>query len=262
MKISEIPSGLTDFKGKTVLITGSSGGIGRALAAEFSAAGAALALHYFRNQEEAEKIRFQLTENQAQADIFQADLTKQDEVDVLFDSVLGRFGRVDILINNAGIYPPRELIETESRDWDKVLGTDLSAVHLCTRIAVKSMIKQKIRGSVINIASIEAENPAPLHAAYCAAKGGLVSYTRAAALEFGSFGIRVNAVSPGLIDRPGLKDDWPEGIKRYTFGAPLGRIGQPEDVARACLFLASPLADWITGVNLRVDGGIGAVQGY
>jgi NAD(P)-dependent dehydrogenase (short-subunit alcohol dehydrogenase family) len=117
-------------------------------------------------------------------------------------------------------------------------------------------------GAIVNIASIEAHNPAPLHAHYNAAKAALLMHTRAAAAELGRHGIRVNCVSPGLIDREGLADAWPDGVGRYLASVPLARLGQPADVADACLFLASPAARWITGAELVVDGGVLTSQVY
>jgi NAD(P)-dependent dehydrogenase (short-subunit alcohol dehydrogenase family) len=118
------------------------------------------------------------------------------------------------------------------------------------------MIAQGRTGAIVNIASIEAENPAPDHCHYTAAKAAVVMYTRSAALELGGQGIRVNCVSPGVIWREGLDRDWPEGANAYLAAVPLRRLGQPEDVADACLFLASAAARWITGSNLVVDGGV------
>jgi NAD(P)-dependent dehydrogenase (short-subunit alcohol dehydrogenase family) len=118
------------------------------------------------------------------------------------------------------------------------------------------MIAQGRPGAIVNIASIESENPAPQHSHYSAAKAAVVMYTRTAALELGGKGIRVNCVSPGLIWREGLDRDWPEGVNAYLQAVPLGRLGQPDDVADACLFLASSAARWITGANLIVDGGV------
>ena len=124
------------------------------------------------------------------------------------------------------------------------------------------MIAQGDGGAVVNIASIEGINPAPNHSHYNAAKGGVLMLTRSMANELGEQGIRVNAVSPGLIWRPGLEQDWPDGVARYQKAAPLKRLGQPEDVADACLFLASHASRWITGINLIVDGGVLTNQIY
>jgi NAD(P)-dependent dehydrogenase (short-subunit alcohol dehydrogenase family) len=142
------------------------------------------------------------------------------------------------------------------QEWDQTVAANLRSVHLCTQSAAREMIGQKRAGAIVNVASIEAENPAPQHAHYDAAKAGVVMYTRAAANELGPYGIRVNCVSPGLIWRENLDRDWPEGVSAYLRAVPLGRLGNPADVADGCLFLASPAARWITGANLVVDGGV------
>ncbi|HEX7718622.1 MAG TPA: SDR family oxidoreductase, partial [Woeseiaceae bacterium] len=128
--------------------------------------------------------------------------------------------------------------------------------------AAARQIKKSGGGSIINIGSISATVPGPEHSHYNSAKAAVVMMTRSAAQELGRFGIRVNVVSPGLIARPGIEEEWPEGVARWTAQAPLERLGQPEDVADACLFLASPAARWITGHNLLVDGGIMAAKIY
>jgi 3-oxoacyl-[acyl-carrier protein] reductase len=139
--------------------------------------------------------------------------------------------------------------------WRAVVDTNLTGVFACTQAAAELM---RQGGSVTHIASIEAGRSAPGHAHYSASKAAVVAHARAAALEYGPHRIRVNTVSPGLIDREGLAEDWPEGLERWVRKAPLGRLGRPEDVADACVFLASPLASWITGHDLAVDGGMSA----
>jgi NAD(P)-dependent dehydrogenase (short-subunit alcohol dehydrogenase family) len=148
------------------------------------------------------------------------------------------------------------LLDMKESEWNEVIAANLRSVHLCTQAAARHMIACGRPGAIVNIASIEAENPAPKHSHYVAAKAGVVMYTRSAALELGAHGIRVNCVSPGLVWREGLDRDWPEGVSAYLAAVPLRRLGQPDDVADACLFLASAAARWITGSNLVVDGGV------
>jgi NAD(P)-dependent dehydrogenase (short-subunit alcohol dehydrogenase family) len=253
---------LLNFSGKVVLVTGAGRGIGAGIAARFAEAGAALAVSYRTSEAGALRVVENARALRRRALAIRADVCRQREVEDLIAATVKSFGGLDILINNAGTYPLASLLEIKVEDWESVLNTNLRSVHFCTQAAARQMIDQGRGGAVINIASIEAEDPAPRHSHYNAAKGGVVMYTRAAALELGRYDIRVNAVSPGLIWSPGIEESWPDGVDRYRRSAPLGRLGMPEDIADACLFLASPAARCITGVNLRVDGGMGVSPGY
>jgi len=186
----------------------------------------------------------------------QADLSQSAGAAAVVDKTIHAFSALDVLINNAGTYPLAALLDITESEWDQVIADNLRSVHLCTQAAARAMIARGSTGAIVNIASIEAHNPAPQHSHYVAAKAAVVMYTRSAALELGRQGIRVNSVSPGLIWREGLERDWPEGVNGYLSAAPLCRLGQPDDVADACLFLASPAARWITGTDLVVDGGV------
>jgi NAD(P)-dependent dehydrogenase (short-subunit alcohol dehydrogenase family) len=256
------PNELLDFRDKVILVTGGGSGMGSGLCDRFAQAGASIVVNYHSSSTGAEAVVENVKSMGRQVAAFQADVTDEVQVKALFKETVDHFGRLDVLVNNAGIYPMHSLMEMSPQEWDAVVDANLRSVFLCTQAASRQMIAQGSGGAVVNIASIEAENPAPMHSHYNAAKGGVVMFTKSAANELGQHNIRVNAVSPGLIWREGLDADWPDGVTRYQQAAPLGRLGLPEDVADACLFLASPAARWITGANLVVDGGVMTNQIY
>lgn len=241
---------MLDLTGTAALVTGASGGIGRGIALRFAQAGAAVAVHHHRNDP---TVVAEIEAAGGTAVALRADLTDEVACHELVHAAAAWAGRLDTLVNNAGIQPVAPLAGMPAADWRAVFDANLTSAFSCTQAAARVMTGG---GSVVHIASIEATQPAPGHAHYSCAKAALVMHARTAALEYGPRGIRVNTVSPGLIDRPGLAASWPEGVERWTSAAPLTRLGTPEDVANACVFLASPLAAWITGHDLVVDGGV------
>jgi len=255
---------LFNFSGKTVLITGASGGIGAGIARRFSEAGANIALHYKNGKPEAEALAAELAEKNIVAQTFQADLTNEASVASMMAAVVQHFGTLDTLINNAGIFPNSSIQAMSHGAWKTMMAVNADSIFLCTREGCAAMknARENTDSSIINIASISGMNAGPDHAHYNASKAAVISFTQSAAQEFGPHGIRVNCISPGLIARPGIEEVWPEGVARWQKKAPLARMGTPDDVADACLFLASPAAAFITGVNLPVEGGVMASPIY
>ncbi|MEM7334660.1 MAG: glucose 1-dehydrogenase [Chloroflexota bacterium] len=250
------PHQLFDFTDKVLLVTGGSGGIGRGICVRFAEAGASVAFSYKQNQAGA-KQTVEMIEGLGKTAVYsQADVTQQDQVVQMVAKVMGEYGRIDILINNTGTYPLDAFTTMSLEAWQAVMDTNLTSTFLCTQAVANQMIQQGQGGAIVNIASIEGTNPAPMHSHYNAAKAGVIMLTRSTANELGQYNIRVNTVSPGLIWREGIEDAWPEGVERWQNAAPLTRLGKPDDIANACLFLTSPAARWITGTNLTVDGGV------
>lgn len=246
---------LPDLTGTAALVTGASGNIGGGIALRFAEAGSAVVVHYHRDRPGAEALVARIEAAGGSATALAADLSDDTACHELVAAAAAWAGRLDVLVNNAGVQPVQDLPGMSAADWRAVLDTNLHSAFSCTQAAARVMPGG---GSVIHVASVEAAQPAPGHAHYSAAKAALVMHARAAALEYGPRGIRVNAVSPGLVDRLGLAADWPDGVERWQRAAPLTRLGTPADVANACVFLASPLATWVTGHNLVVDGGVSA----
>lgn len=245
------PSELLRLDGRVIVVTGAGGGLGTGIARRLIAAGASVVAH----------VRTSTVEHLVGTDgvpitAVRADLSDDSGPQQVVDAALERYGRLDALVNNAGIQPLVHFADLSDGDWSEMIDVNLTAAHRLTHCAAGAMRGLSTGGSIVHIASIEAHQPTDLHGHYAVAKAGLLMHARAAAGAYGPDAIRVNSISPGLIDRPGLADDWPEGVARWHAAAPLGRLGTPDDVGDACVFLCSDLARWITGVDLVVDGGV------
>ena len=235
------PAALLDLTGKVVIVTGAGGGLGSGIVARLRAAGATVVA-----------VTRSSPVTDTSVTVVTADLTAQEGPAGVVAATIDAHGRIDGLVNNAGIQPVVPFADVTDEQWSEMIATNLTASHRLTQAAAAAMTG----GSIVHIASIEAHHPTPVHGHYATSKAALVMHARAAALAYGPRGIRVNSVSPGLIARPGIEEQWPEGVTRWKAAAPLGRLGTPEDIGDACVFLCSDLSRWITGIDLVVDGGV------
>ncbi|MHB9145390.1 MAG: 3-oxoacyl-[acyl-carrier-protein] reductase [Symbiobacteriia bacterium] len=240
---------------RVALVTGASGGIGRTIAEFLAREGAAVVVHYGRQQEEAEHLAERIRERGGRAVCQRADVTVPGEAEELVARTVAEFGRLDILVNNAGIRRDGLLLRMKPEDWEAVLATNLSGVYACTRAAAKVMLKQR-SGRIINVSSVAGLIGNAGQANYSAAKAGVIGFTKAVARELASRGITANVIAPGAIDAGMLTDLSTEAREAFVQQIPLNRLGTPEDVAGAVVFLASDLGNYITGQTLAIDGGL------
>jgi len=247
-----------DFKDQVVLVTGASLGIGAATALEFAKCGAKVVVNYYSSREAAEELVAKIKDQGYQARAIQADVTDPKQVKAMIEETHQHFGLIDILINNAGSLLERRSIEEMEADlWDQVFSLNAKSIFLVSQ-AVMPDLKQKKSGVIINLTSIAARNGGgPGSGAYAAAKGAVSTFTKNMVKELTPFGIRVNAVAPGVIATP-FHDRFSPPAVRENFKKmiPLGREGTAEEVAYSILFLASPFAAYITGETLEINGGM------
>ncbi len=240
---------------KTALVTGASRGIGRATALELAKAGAKVAVNFAGNRAAAEEVVSLIEAAGGQAMLVQADVGNAVDVETMLKAVVERFGKIDILVNNAGITRDNLIMRMKEEDWDAVIHTNLKGIFNCTKAVSKLMMKQRY-GRIINMASVVGVMGNAGQANYAAAKAGVIGFTKSMAKELASRNITVNAVAPGYISTD-MTAALPEQAKaELQAQIPLQRLGTPEDVAAAVLFLVSPGADYITGQTLHVDGGM------
>ncbi|HCF48818.1 MAG TPA: 3-oxoacyl-ACP reductase [Syntrophomonas sp.] len=243
------------LKGLVCLITGASRGIGRAIARAVSGAGAAVAVNYHQSEQAALTLEDELIAGGAQAMAIKADVSNGRLVEDMFLRVEDRLGPVDLLVNNAGIAFKGLLTDTRDEDWARLMAVNLTGPFLCSRRALPAMISKRF-GRIVNIASMQGVCGASCEAAYAASKGGLIALSKSLASEVGPSGITVNAIAPGPVLTDMLCRDMDEGEMGDLLSLlPVGRWGQPEDIARACLFLLSPQNSFVNGSVLALDGG-------
>ena len=241
---------------KVAIVTGAARGIGRAIALRFAQEGACVAVVDLREDEGHETVRL-IEAAGGQAMFVHTDVSDKDQVQAMVDTVVKQWGTIHILVNNAGICPFEDFLEMSEAMWDQVLDVNLKGYFLCSQAVAKVMVEQGVKGRIIAVSSISSEFGGSSQAHYCASKAGINLLVKSMAISLGPYGITCNAVLPGTVETdinrealadPAVRDYW---SKR----APLGRLGQPDDIAGPVFFFASDDSDWCTGSMLVVDGG-------
>jgi len=257
--------------GQKALVTGGSSGIGRAVAIALGGAGADVVVNYRSGEEEAQEVVDAIKEKGSNAIAVQADVAKEDQVQVMFAQLCDAFGTIDILVANAGLQKDAPFDQMTLQDWNTVLSVNLTGQFLCCREAVREFKRRGVRkeiscaaGKVICMSSVHDRIPWAGHVNYAASKGGVMLMMKSIAQEVAPYRIRVNSISPGAIRTPINRQAWetPEAYAELLKLIPYKRIGEPEDIARAAVWLVSDEADYITGTSLYVDGGMTLYPGF
>ena len=243
------------LEGKTAIITGSSRGIGKGIAEVFAKHGANVAFTYSSSATAAAELEESLAAYGVKAKGYQSDAANYEQAQKLADDVVAEFGSIDILINNAGITKDNLLMRITEEDFDKVIEVNLKSVFNMTKAVQRTMLKQR-NGSIINMSSVVGVKGNAGQTNYAASKAGILGFTKSVALELGSRNIRCNAIAPGFIETEMTAKLDEKTVQGWREGIPLKRGGTPEDVANACLFLASDMSAYVTGQTLNVDGGM------
>ena len=244
-----------DLSGKIALVTGGGRGIGRACCAALAEAGASVAVNYSRSAEAAEEVKQEIESAGGKALTYQADVSSYEEVTAMFDKVKADFGTLDILVNNAGVIQDGLLLTMKPAGWRKVIGVSLDGAFHCTKAAGEIMLRKR-SGKVISISSVMGVSGGAGQTNYASAKAGIIAFMRACAAEMGKRGIQFNTILPGMIVTDMSERVREKGGDVILGRIPAGRFGEPEDVARLVVFLASAQSDYITGQAIAVDGGL------
>ncbi len=262
---------LHPLRNQKALVTGANSGIGEACAVALGAAGAAVAVNYVAGPEEAERVVGLIRAQGSEAIAVRADVSREDEVQAMFAEMLKAFGTIDILINNAGLQQDAAFQDMTLRQWEKVISVNLTGQFLCAREAVREYLRRGVvptvsraAGKIICMSSVHEVIPWGGHVNYAASKGGVMQLMKSMAQELAPKKIRVNSIAPGAIKTPINRDAWdtPEALKKLLTLIPDQRVGEPEDIARTAVWLASDQSDYITGATLFVDGGMTLYPGF
>ena len=261
------------LKNQVAIITGASSGIGTGIAKSIASAGATVIINHSseKSKDEAQKVLDEIQKNGGSGMVYRCDVSKEDQVIKMFADVISEYGTVDILVNNAGIQKDAKFIDMTLEEWDMVMGVNLRGQFLCSREAIKEFLRRGIDtkrsvacGKIIHISSVHEIIPWAGHANYAASKGAIKMLMQTLAQEHGADKIRVNSICPGAIQTPINKDAWetPEAMNDLMKLIPYNRIGQPEDVGNLAAFLASDLADYISGTSIFIDGGMTSLESF
>lgn len=243
---------------KVAIITGSDSGIGRGIAIEFAKEGASVVINYVHAEDKANEVLQTIEKNGGRAIVVQADVSQYQQATGLIQQAVKHFGKLDILVNNAGMEIHSPFVEVTEEQYDRVLGVDLKGPFFCAQAAAREMIKNKVAGRIINISSVHEDLAMPQNVPYCCAKGGLRMLMRTICLELAQYNITVNNIGPGAIDTPidtDVKAD-PQKWNALMSEIPLHRMGQPEEVGKLAVYLASDAAAYVTGSTYFIDGGL------
>ncbi len=243
----------SELKGKVALVTGGSSGIGKATAFAFARAGATVVVASRRIAEGEETVH-QICERGGDAIFVRTDVSKDNDVRLLIDKTVDMFGNLDFAFNNAGGWIMGSLTEQSEEDWDRIMDMNLKGTWLCLKYELSAMLKRG-SGSVVNMASVAGVTGMAGFSIYSASRGGTIALTRAAAVEYAKSGIRINSISPGTIKTPALNGASADMLAQNAALHPIGRIGQPEEIAEAVVWLCSDKASFVTGHNMVIDGG-------
>jgi glucose 1-dehydrogenase len=262
---------LRPLKDQKALVTGANSGIGEACAIALGAAGAAVGVNYVSRPEEAERVVETIRASGSDAIALKADVSRESEVETMFAEMIERFGTVDILINNAGLQRDSPFPEMTLENWSTVINVNLTGQFLCARAAVREFLRRGVvptvsssAGKIICMSSVHEVIPWAGHVNYAASKGGVMLMMKSIAQELAPQKIRVNSIAPGAIKTPINRSAWetPEAEKKLLTLIPEGRVGLPEDIARAAVWLASDASDYVVGTTLFVDGGMTLYPGF
>jgi len=253
------------LKGQKALVTGASSGIGEGIAKALAAAGAAVVVNYAGSTESANRVVDAIESAGGEARAIRADVSKEADVEAMFAEILAAWGRIDILVSNAGVQKDAAFVDMTLEQWNTVLGVNLTGTFLCTRAAARAMIRQGVvpgisraAGKILCISSVHEIIPWAGHVNYASSKGGMKMFMQSVAQELAPHRIRVNSISPGAIQTPINRAAWetPDALKSLLTLIPYGRIGVPDDIGQAAVWLASDAADYVHGQSLFIDGGM------